>query len=782
MQYTEKASAIEAAGARLARWSIRWRWIVIAATLALTLAVASGAASLRFAGDYRVFFGPENPELIAHEAAQGTFGKSDNVAFVVIPESSDVFTGETLRLVHALTDAAWRLPFVSRVDSLTNFQNTVGVGDDLIVEDLVLDPDALTPEQLSALRETARAEPLLHGFVVSRDGAATVVNAVVQLPSDQPNAASSVAAAARDIRAAILTEHPGHTIHLSGVASLSAAFEEAGLSDSMTLIPAVYALILVVLGLALRSVAAVAASLLVILISTLIGMGAGGWSGVLLTPISLSAPTIILTIAVADAVHILAAVRARMRAGVAQRQAVVDAVALNFSPVAITSITTVAGFLTLNFSDSPPFHHLGNITAAGVAAAWLLSVTFLPAVLSILPLRFGASARVGALDRVVAATAEAVIVRPRPILAAGLALTLGAAALIPSLGSNDQWSRYFAPSLEFRQAIDAAEPFFGSDMVDFVLNPGAAGGAADPAFLATVDALAGWLRTRPEVAHAWALPDVMKRVNRALNGGDPAAYALPEDRTLASQHLLVYELSLPYGLTLSDRVDIDRRATRVTATMRDVSTTETRAFLDAAQAWWDANGRGYGYRATGSKVMFAFVAERNVTAMVEGAAWLVAAIFVILSLSFRSLGAGLLSVAANVIPLVLTFGVWAALVGQVGFSVAAVGAVAVGLIVDYATHFLAKYLRARRREGASVEDSVRYAFASAGSAIAATTVILAAGFAVLATSAFKLNADLGLLTALAIVFALAVNLLLLPALLLALPRRGRDRAALPAAA
>jgi hypothetical protein len=168
--------------------------------------------------------------------------------------------------------------------------------------------------------------------------------------------------------------------------------------------------------------------------------------------------------------------------------------------------------------------------------------------------------------------------------------------------------------------------------------------------------------------------------------------------------------------------------------------------------------------------------------MVEGSVWLVIAIFAILSLSFRSLGAGLLSVAANVMPLVLTFGVWAALVGQVGFSVAAVGAVAVGLIVDYATHFLAKYLRARRGEGASVEDAVRAAFASAGSAIAATTVILAAGFAVLATSAFKLNADLGLLTALAIVFALAVNLLLLPALLLALPRRGRDRAVLPAAA
>jgi predicted RND superfamily exporter protein len=658
----------------------------------------------------------------------------------------------------------------------------VGVEDELIVEDLVLDPRDATPAALEALRATAQAEPLIHGFVVSRDGAATVVNAVVQLPADRPNAASLVAAAARDIREAVAADHPGHAIHITGVASLSAAFEEAGLRDSATLIPAVYALILVVLGLTLRSVSAVAASLAVIALSTLIGMGAGGWSGVLLTPISLSAPTIILTIAVADAVHILAAVRAKMRAGLPAREAIVAAVALNFSPVAITSITTVAGFLTLNFSDSPPFHHLGNITAAGVAAAWVLSVTFLPALLSLLPLRFGEARGAGALDRAVAATAEAVIARPRPILAAGLALTLGAAALIPSLGSNDQWSRYFAPSLEFRGAIDAAAPFFGSDQVDFVLDPGAAGEAADPAFLQTVDRFAGWLRTRPEVAHAWALPDVMKRVNRALNGGDEAFLAIPDDRALASQHLLVYELSLPYGLTLSDRVDIDRRETRVTATMRDGSTADTRAFLEDAAAWWAANGGGYGFRATGSSVMFAFVAERNIAAMVEGAAWLVAAIFAILALSFRSVGAGLLSVVANVLPLALTFGVWAAAVGLVGFSVAAVGAVAVGLIVDYAVHFLSKYLRARRVDGASVEDAVRYAFATAGAAITVTTVILTAGFAVLATSAFKLNADLGLLTALAIVFALGVNLLVLPSLLLSLPRRGGDRIAAPAAA
>ncbi|MFM2043310.1 MAG: hypothetical protein RLY86_1886 [Pseudomonadota bacterium] len=770
----------ERIGRRVAVWSIKARWVVIPLTILVCLVIAYGASALRFAGDYRVFFGPDNPDFIANERAQGTFGKNDNVAFVLIPKGASIYTPDTLQAVHALTEGAWRLPYVSRVDSLTNFQNTIGRGDDLIVSDLVPEPDRLTREHLIEIRRTAETEPLLNGFVVSRDGAATVVNAVVQIPAGVPNAASLVAEAARDLRATILADHPDHQIHITGVASLSAAFEQAGMKDAATLIPAVYLLILVVMFLTLRSVAAVIASLLVIALSTLVAMGAGGWMGVQLTPISLSAPTIILTIAVADAIHLIAGIRNRMREGQDRYTAIIDSLALNFAPIAITSATTVVGFLTLNFSDSPPFHHLGTITAAGVLAAWLLTILFLPALLSLLPMgRTAGSAQ----DRmtVVDAIANLVIARPHHVLVGTLAFSLGAVAFIPTLRLNDQWSQYFDKSLEFRQAIDATEPYFGSDQVEFILDPGAPGAVTDPAFLARVDAFATWLRTRPEVAHVYAVSDIMKRLNRTLNSDDPAFYRLPEQGDLAGQYLLVYELSLPRGLDLTNRVDIDRRSTRVTATMRDISTEETRAFLSAARDWFDRNGNGFQMEATGSKVLFAFVAERNITAMFEGAAWLVGAILVILALSFRSLGVGLISLVPNALPILATFGVWALLVGTVGFSVAAVGAVAVGLIVDYSVHFLAKYLRARREDGADVPDAVRYAFRTAGAAIFATTVILAAGFAVLATSTFKLNADLGLLTALAIVFAMLVNFLLLPSLFLTLAQRARRAASAPSA-
>ena len=767
--------ARDAMGRATAVWSLKARWILIPLTVLLVIAISYGASTLRFAGDYRVFFGPDNPDFIANEQAQGTFGKPDNVAFVVIPDSGDIYSDETLRAVHRLTSLSWTLPYVSRVDSLTNFQNTTGSENDLVVEDLLWSTDELSPDRIAYIEQVATTEPLLNGFVVSRDGEATIVNAVVQLPSDVQSAASNVAIEARAVRDEIAASFPGHQIYITGVASLSAAFEEAGVRDSSTLIPLVYAFILVVMFLALRSISAVFASLSVIALSTLVGVGIGGWSGVELTPISLSAPTIILTIAVADAIHLISGIRTKMRDGLDKRSAIIASTGLNFTPIMITSVTTIVGFLSLNFSDSPPFHHLGNMSAAGIFAAWILSVTFLPALLSVLPVKFKAAkegaARVELTDRV----AEMVIKRPREILAGTLIFCMASAAMIPTMTLNDQWSGYFDESLEFRQAIDAADPYFGSDQVEFVLDPGEPGAVVNPDFLRTVDDFAQWLRTRgSEVAHVFALSDIMKRVNRNLNADDPAYYQIPDDQTLASQYLLVYELSLPRGLDLNDRVDIDRQSTRVTASMRDISTEQTKAFLADAEAWWAANGNGFGFTATGSKVLFSFVAERNIEAMFEGAAYLIVAIFMVLAVSFRSAALGAISILPNALPILTTFGVWALLVGTVGFSVAAVGAVAVGLVVDFTVHFLSKFLRARRQAGQSIEDSVRYAFRTAGAAIFVTTVILAAGFAVLVTSSFKLNADLGLLTALSVVFAMLINFLLLPSLFLVFGKRDRD--------
>ena len=178
---------------------------------------------------------------------------------------------------------------------------------------------------------------------------------------------------------------------------------------------------------------------------------------------------------------------------------------------------------------------------------------------------------------------------------------------------------------------------------------------------------------------------------------------------------------------------------------------------------------------TSAAVMFTYISERNLRNMVAGTIAAVIAIGFIMIFALRSVRLGLLSLVPNGLPILMTFGAWALLVGDVGFSVATVASISLGIIVDDTVHFLSKYVRARDERGLSVEGSIRYAFHNVGKAIVVNTIILAAGFLVLTTSAFKMNVDLGLMTLLAILFALVLDFLFLPALLL-LAARDRDTA------
>ncbi len=169
--------------------------------------------------------------------------------------------------------------------------------------------------------------------------------------------------------------------------------------------------------------------------------------------------------------------------------------------------------------------------------------------------------------------------------------------------------------------------------------------------------------------------------------------------------------------------------------------------------------------------MFAYISKRNIDSMLRGNAIAIILIAVIMALALRSFGMGALSILPNAVPILMAFGLWALMVGQVGMASATVTATALGIVVDDTVHLLTKYLRGRREKGFNAEDAIRYAFRTVGPAILTTTLILTTGFAILAASTFKINAEMGLLTAMAIALALVFDFLFLPALLML----GKDR-------
>ncbi len=754
---------------RFAQWTTSHRWWAIGLTVLLTVAAATGIGKLEFSNNYRVFFSPENPDLVAFEHFQDTYTKNDNILFVLQPAEGEVFEGELLAGIEWLTAAAWKIPHAIRVDAVTNYQHSWADGDDLTVEDLVRNGAQHSPEYLAARRDVALAEPLLVGSILAADARTTGINVTLQYPELSLEEVPAAVGEARALAAEMRERFPDLTVALTGVSMLNNAFAEAGQKDAGTLMPGMFAALVVLMLIVLRSVSGTLGTLFVISFSALTALGVAGHMGIKLNPINLTAPVIIMTLGIADSVHLLITALQRLRAGSDKLAAIRESVRVNALPVVITSVTTVIGFLSLNFSDAPPFRELGNITAIGIVAAMIHSLVFLPAFLSLVRLRAprGAAGRSG-LQAVMGRLADFVIHRHRAVLATTGVLALVLIASVPLIQLNDEFVKYFDHRVEFRGDAEwAMDNLTGIYLVEFSLPAAGEGGISEPEYLDGLERFTSWLRGQPEVRHVYSYADVIKRLNRNLHGDDPTYHTVPADRELAAQYLLLYELSLPYGLDLNDRISIDKDATRVTATISEMPTGDIRAFLDRAQEWLAVEAPDYMQtRPTGASVMFSFISQRNIESMLRGNLMAVALIAVVMVGALRSVRLGALSLVPNLVPILMTFGVWALLVRQVGMAAATVTATSLGIVVDDSVHFLTKYLRARREQGLDQPGAIRYAFETVGSAMVSTTVILSVGFAVLAFSTFRINNQMGLLTSIAVVLALAIDLLLLPALLM----------------
>jgi predicted RND superfamily exporter protein len=472
--------AIDRFAAALTRRVIRHRGLVLISAVLAAVVIGAGASKLEFSTNYRVFFSEANPELQAFEELQSTYTKNDNFFFVVESESGAAFDRSTLAAVEELTEAAWQIPYAIRVDSVSNFQHTYAIEDDLIVEDLVRYAEEKDASFLEERRDVALAEPLLRNQILTGDGDVTAVNVVLQYPEKDLMEVPEAVAFARGLQSDIEAKYPQLTIHLTGVSMLNNAFAETGMTDAGTLMPLMFGVIFLLTWLILRSLTATFSTLIVIALSTVVAMGVAGLFGVKLTPIAMSAPIVILTLAVADSIHILMSLRSLTRDGLRKNEALIEAVRINFLPVTITSLTTVVGFLSLNFSDSPPYWHLGNITAVGIFAAWVFSVTVLPAAISLLPYRVKEKRETAWSVKAMDALAEFVIRRYRGLLVGVGLPTLAIIAFIPTLDFNDQWVEYFDERIEFRVDSDQAMNHFGLYPIEYSVPANGPGGISEP--------------------------------------------------------------------------------------------------------------------------------------------------------------------------------------------------------------------------------------------------------------------------------------------------------------
>ncbi|HCE2245669.1 TPA: MMPL family transporter [Vibrio parahaemolyticus] len=753
-------------GIGLGKIPTKYSLLVLLATIFLIIVATIGGKNLYFRGDYDIFFDGTNKQLLAFDEIQTTFAKTDNLAIVIAPEDGDIFTPQTLSLIQKITVDAWQVPYSSRVDSIANYQHTEAFDDDLLVEDLLYSEYELTPDRISKVKSIALSEPVLKSALVSEKGDVTVVNITVQLPEmDKTAEVEEVVSSINAMIDRYQRAYPDVTFHKAGIIAMNHAFMTAAQDDSSTLVPTMLVVILVFLTIMLRSILSVIATLIVIIGSVMATMGISGWAGMFLSTATVNVPTLIMTLAVADCVHVIATMRQSMKNGFTKAQSIERSIALNFVPILITSVTTAIGFLMMNMSDSPVLRDFGNLSALGVMVVCFLSVTLLPALLKLLPIHVKMETsqdQKHVMDRL----GDFVVSQRRALLPLSVAVIVVCASLIPLNKVNDESVEYFGQRNEFRQAADFMEErISGMTNISIAIKTNESQGIAVPDFLNTIGEFSSWLRDQPETDHVATLADVYKRLNKNMHGDDEAYYSLPQARELAAQYLLLYEMSLPYGLDLNNQINVDKSSIKMVLTVANLGSVELVDLENRIYQWFAEHAPQYQVVASSPSLMFAHIGETNMASMLSTLPITLVLISALLIFALRSVRLGLISLMPNIAPAVIGFGLWALISGEINLGLSVVVTLTLGIVVDDAVHFLSKYQRARR-EGQTAEQAVRYAFHTVGRALWITTVVLVAGFSVLAMSSFRLNADMGQLSAIVIFIALVVDFLFLPTLLM----------------
>lgn len=761
---------------------IRYRgWYLLGSLVLMGFALA-GFRYFAFDGSPRIFFTDTNPEYERFLAMEDTYGRDFRLFFMMSAKQGDMFEPGNLQALREMTERAWELPYVRRVDSLSNFQYTYSVDDDLFVEDFVGEAVIADPAMLAQRKAHAAQDPDIANRLVSLDGkhASVLLALTISTEEVQTPAGKALVKAGYALADDIMARYPGVEIVATGNLLSTYHNMDVAENDIALMVPVMFGLMFLLLGLMLRSASSVLVSLVVAMLAAIGALGLSSWCGITFSVLSINALIITITVAVAHCIHIFTQLFKELKTQ-PKAEALAASLRINFIAVSMTSLTTVIGFLSLNTNDLPPAVALGNAAAIGTVLAWLFSLTVLPALVMILPFKAHRTNEFF-IERQMVKLGNFVIDRKYPML---IALTLLSGLMIFLSFSNrlnDNLIQTLHEPHIFRSHTQIIDQHFGALYIySFDLDSGSENNIVDPTYLRYMDTFASFLRAQPEVASVHSFADIIKRLNQTMHGDDPAYFSIPDDRELIAQYLLMYEMSLPFGLDLNEQLTQDRRRSLLVANMPSLDT-HTDIDLDQRIWAWEQQNlpEGMQARSISLATIWSRLTIHSLTNSLQGALVALVLISFLMLLMLRSLRYGLISLIPNILPAVYGFGVWYLYSGYVGLGLTCVAIITIGIVVDDTVHFLVKYKKALQDHHGDAEKAVRSTFRQVGSALFMTTAVLASGFAVLGMSQIIINSALGQVTTVILIAAFLLDVIMLPVLLMIFDRnRKQQYAGLP---
>ncbi|MBI5507243.1 MAG: MMPL family transporter [Deltaproteobacteria bacterium] len=735
---------------------IERRAAVIAVVLALTGAAALSLCRIHFEDRIDVWFVAGDAELAAYREFKAKF-ESDELIVVGVSAAS-LFTPEALAALERLTREVAHAPHVRRALSLTNVEVPMAGEDGLEVRRFI-DSPPYEPAAALRLRTRALAHPLIRGNLVSADGRAAAI--LVELAADAADVRAKRALV--DALRRLGSAAPPLQVHVAGLPVLNAAFHAYSQRDLLLLVPLSLVLVGVAVFLLFRRFFAVLITLAVVFVTLLWVFGLVALCGIKVHVLLTALPTFLLVASVGDAIHLVSDYEGALRRGAAQLDAVRDTVRRLVKPCFFTAATTAVGALALGTSDLGPVRDFAWLGAAGVMIGWLLTMTFAPALLAVLPVpRLPPETASGrGLRRLLAALAlptrrQSVVVLAATVVLAGVA-AWGTTRL--HVGTNAlTYFRDRDPVRVDTEFIDAT--LGGTGRVELVAHA-PQGGLKHLTVLRRLEALAAWVKQHEAVTQTFSVVDVLKALNWAAHGEDPDEIRLPESRLAVVSYYAAIGAAALQSLVQDDfsvgRLSARLKLTEGEALARQVPVLEAKL----AEAYADQE---LTVHATGIVKLMGKMEKYILESQTRGFATAFVLVALLLLALLRSVRLTLLVMIPNALPVLFAVGFMGIAGIPLDPATAMVAPLSLGLIDDDTVHFVVR-MREHQHAGLSLTEALARTVQEVGRPMLMMSAVLALGFGVLLLASFAPNVHFAAVTLVVISLAVLGDLVLLPAVL-----------------
>tara|TARA_R110002167_G_scaffold51814_10_gene149973 strand:+ start:4742 stop:7045 length:2304 start_codon:yes stop_codon:yes gene_type:complete len=750
---------------RLTEFSFNRPKTVVGLMLLVTLFFALQLPRMTIDTDPENMLESSQEDRVAYERIKKEFGVHDLIVVGIVDEAG-IFRPEALERVARAIDDIVKIKgvIIEDVISLTTTNNVKSADGLLDIRPVMQSPPRVTA--INGLRREIAENPFLHEKLASADGTAIAA----YIPIERKDMSYSIAGEIETILKQTLL--PEQRYHLAGLPVAEDTFGHEMFVQMAVVAPLAFMVILALVYLLFRQGAFLLPIGLDAMLAVIWTMGLLIGSGQSVHIMSSMIPVFLMPIAILDDVHVLSEFFDRYRAHGDKRRALLEGMQPLYRPMLMTSLTSAAGFASLALADIPPVQVFGLFVAFGILAAWLFSMTIVPAVISLMSDERLTRAqprtgdRVSRIDRFLQSACHITAVRPRAILLVGAVILAVGVAGVTRIQVNDNPVKWFKEAHPMRIADNVMNRLFGGTYTAYLVVEGEAPEAIkDPHTLAYIVRIQSHLEADPLVGKISSVADILKRINLVLHDNDPAWNRVPDTAEAVAQFLFLFQSSGDPN-DLDNFVDREARSANLWVQLKGGGNQQMQAIEDRLTAFMvtDPPPGGVALRWSGLTYINKVWQDLMVVGMLKAILGSFVVVFLLMWLSLRSLSLSALAMVPLTLAILLAYGLLGWLGKDYDMPVAVCSSLALGLGIDFAIHYLLRW-RAHYRQTQDLEQTHGYMFVEPGRAIARNAIVISLGFLPLAFSSLTPYVTVGVFFALLMLFSTLATLFLLPPLL-----------------